>query len=207
MLITAVEPRRKALSALYIDGEFALKLDTETLIANHIEPGVELDDEELQELIKKSDAKRAKEKALWLISYRDHSEKELVDKIKKDYSEESAISAVNRMKELGLVNDENFARRYFKSLTEGSKQLSPTCAKYKLLEKGIDRSLVDIIVEECDVDQHQQIRNIIEKKYRNFTTDEKYRRRAVAGLQRKGFRWDDIKSVMSEYENEDDYGY
>lgn len=206
MLVTAVEPRRKALSALYIDGEFAMNLDTETLIANRINPGTEITDEELHNLIQKSDYKRAKEKALWLISYRDHSEKELVDKIKKDYSEESAVSAVARLKELGLVNDESFARRYFKNLTEGSKQLSPVAAKYKLLEKGIDRNLVDIIVEECDVDIHQQIRNIIEKKYRNFTQDEKYKRRAVAGLQRKGFRWDDIKSVMSEYE-EDNYGY
>lgn len=206
MVVTAVEPRKKALSALYIDGEYAMKLDTETLIANRIKPGTELTDEKLHSLIQKSDNKRAKEKALWLISYRDHSEKELVDKIKKDYSEESAVAAVERLKELGLVNDENFARRYFKSLTEGGKQLSPTAAKYKLLEKGIDRNLADIILEECDVDVHQQIRNILEKKYRNFTTDDKYKRRAVAGLQRKGFRWDDIKSVMNEYE-EDNYGY
>ena len=34
MVVTAVEPRRKSFSALYIDGEFAMKLDTETLLAN-----------------------------------------------------------------------------------------------------------------------------------------------------------------------------
>ncbi len=206
MLITGVEPRKKALSALYIDGEFAMKLDTETLIANHIHPGVEIDNEQLHRLIQESDNKRAKEKALWLISYRDHSEKELVDKIRRTCSRESAEAAVSRMKELGLINDEAFARKYFKDLTQGSKHLSPMGAKYKLLEKGIDRNLVDAIVEETEVDQQEQIRYLIEKKYRNFTTDEKYRRRAVASLQRKGFRWEDIKSVMSEYENEDDYG-
>ncbi len=37
MLVTAVEERRKNLSAVYIDGELALKLDTETLIANRIQ--------------------------------------------------------------------------------------------------------------------------------------------------------------------------
>ncbi len=31
MRITAIEPRRKGLSAVYIDGEFAMKLDTQTL--------------------------------------------------------------------------------------------------------------------------------------------------------------------------------
>ena len=79
MVVTAVEPRRKSFSALYIDGEFAMKLDTETLLANHIRAGVEIDDEDLHNLVIESNNKRAKEKALWLISYRDHSEKELVD--------------------------------------------------------------------------------------------------------------------------------
>ena len=46
MVVTAVEPRRKSFSALYIDGEFAMKLDTETLLANHIRAGVEIDDED-----------------------------------------------------------------------------------------------------------------------------------------------------------------
>lgn len=204
MLITAVEPRRKSMSALYIDGEFAMKLDTETLIANNISAGKEIDDEKLHSLIIESDNKRAKEKALWLISYRDHSEKELIDKIRRDYSEDSAVNAVARLKELGLVDDEKFARRYFKELTEGSRHLSPRGAKYKLLEKGIDRSLADMIADECEIDPREQIRIIIDKKYSNFNTDEKYRRRAVSGLQRKGFSWDDIKTVMNEYE-EDNY--
>lgn len=206
MLVTAVEPRRKSLSALYIDGEFAMKLDTETLLINHIKAGVEISDEQLHQLIEDSNNKRAKEKALWLISYRDHSKKELVDKIKRTSSEESAVAAVERLTELGLVNDEAYARRYFKELTQGSKHLSPRGARYKLMEKGIDRELIDSIVEETDIDEREQIRTIINNKYRSFNADEKSKKRTVAALQRKGFRWEDIKSVMEEYE-EEDYGY
>lgn len=205
MLVTAVEPRRKSLSALYIDGEYAMSLDTETLIINHIRAGVELDDDELHKIVTESNNKRAKEKALWLISYRDHSEKELVNKIKRTSSESSARAAVAKLKELGLVNDENFARRYYKELTQGSKHLSPMGAKYKLIEKGISRDIIDSIMEENPVDEQEQIRILIEKKYSNFNTDEKYRRRAVSALQRKGFRWDDIKTVMEEFK-EDYYG-
>lgn len=206
MLVTAVEPRRKSLSALYIDGEFAMKLDTETLLINHIKAGVEISDEQLHQLIEDSNNKRAKEKALWLISYRDHSKKELVDKIKRTSNEESAVAAVERLTELGLVNDEAYARRYFKELTQGSKHLSPRGARYKLMEKGIDRELIDAIVDETDIDERQQIRIIINSKYKNFNADEKSKKRTVAALQRKGFRWEDIKSVMEEYEEEND-GY
>ena len=90
MRITAIEPRRKGLSALYIDGEFAMKLDTEVILAHRFDVGREIDDEQLHACVLDSDRKRCKDKALWLISYRDHSRRELLDKLKKDYSEESS---------------------------------------------------------------------------------------------------------------------
>ena len=83
MLITAIEPRRKAMSAVYIDGEFAMNLDTRTLIENRFDVGREIDDEQLREIIELSNENRAKEKALWLISYRSHSKKELTEKIRR----------------------------------------------------------------------------------------------------------------------------
>ena len=104
MLITAVEPRRKAMCALYIDGEYVMNLDARTVIENRFDVGREIDDEDLHEIIRLSNERRAKEKALWLISYRDHSKKELTDKIKRTCDEESAEKAVERMEELGLVN-------------------------------------------------------------------------------------------------------
>lgn len=77
MKITEIKPRRKRLSAVYIDGEFAVSLDTQTLIENRFDVGREIDDEDLHEIIKLSNERRAKEKALWLLSYREHSKKSL----------------------------------------------------------------------------------------------------------------------------------
>ena len=52
MKITEIKPRRKRLSAVYIDGEFAVSLDTQTLIENRFDVGREIDDEDLHEIIK-----------------------------------------------------------------------------------------------------------------------------------------------------------
>lgn len=204
MEITALEPRRKSLTAVYIDGEFALKLDTQTLLENRIKIGTVLDDDELKLLIEKSNTRRAKEKALWLISYRDHSKKELTDKIAKDCDRTSAEAAVERMQELGLVNDEAYARRYAQQLLE-VKHLSIKGVKYKLIEKGIDRALIDDILSEFDVDSKEQIREIIDKKYARSLSDEKGKRRAFSGLSRMGFSFGDIKSVIAEYTENDEY--
>lgn len=201
MLITAVEPRRKAMCALYIDGEYVMNLDARTVIENRFDVGREIDDEELHEIIRLSNERRAKEKALCLISYRDHSKKELTDKIKRTCDEESAEKAVERMEELGLINDENFARRYAEQLLF-SKHNAPRGAVRQLVQKGIDRKLAEEIIEEIDFDPCDGIRAVIDRKYKNIN-DEKIRRRAVAALQRLGYRWDDIKTVLREYTEED----
>lgn len=120
MKITEIKPRRKRLSAVYIDGEFAVSLDTQTLIENRFDVGREIDDEDLHEIIKLSNERRAKEKALWLLSYREHSKKELEDKIRRTADETSAQKAVDRMEELGLVDDERFARHYAEKLLNSS---------------------------------------------------------------------------------------
>ncbi len=197
MIVTAVEPRKKNLSALYIDGEFAMKLSTHTLLENRIAPGTELDDDKLHELVKLSDLHRAKEKALWLISYRDHSSKELFDKLCRDFSQESASAALVRMQELGLINDEAFGERYAKELH--SKHQSPSAIRYKLIQKGIDKETADSIVEELEIDPTSEIEALIERKYRKNLSDEKGLRRTIAALQRVGYHYSDIKSVLSRY--------
>lgn len=204
MQITAIEPRKKGLSALYIDGEFAMKLDTETLLAHRFDVGKEIDDEMLHACVLDSDAKRCKDKAMWLISFRDHSRRELFDKLKKDYPEDVAMAAVDRMEELGLINDAKYARRYTEDLI-ALKHLSKRGIRQKLYEKGIERELIDEILEETDVDEAQQIRVVIEKKYARNLDDEKVRRRAVSALQRLGFGYSSIKSVLSEYIDIEEY--
>lgn len=204
MQITAIEPRKKGLSALYIDGEFAMKLDTEVLLAHRFDVGREIDDEALHDCVLDSQLKRCKDKAMWLISYRDHSRRELFDKLKKDYPEDVAEAAVTRMEELGLINDASYARRYTADLIN-VKHLSERGIRQKLYEKGIDRDLIDEILDETELDESQQIRAVIEKKYARGLDDEKIRRRAVNALQRLGFGYGSIKSVLNEYTDIEEY--
>ena len=200
MLITAIEPRRKGLSALFIDGEFVMNLDTQALLENRFDVGRELDDDELKEMIELSNERRAKEKALWLISYRDHSKKELKEKIQRTCDSDAAEKAVERMEELGLVNDEVFAQRYARKLLL-QKKMTRRAAAFELSRKGIDKETAEAVLEEIEVDYRENIREIIEKKYRNIS-DEKIKRRAAASLQRLGYGWDDIRAVLDEYEEE-----
>ena len=187
MLITAIEPRRKSLRALYLDGELAVNIDAQTLLSSRFQVGTEITDEELHELLAASDANRAKEKALYLIAHRDHSKKELVDKIRRTASQEAAEKAVDRMEEIGLIDDRDYARRY-------------ASVEYELKQKGIDPDFIEELLEELEPEPVGQIGALVERKYLRALDDERGRRRTVAALQRLGYRWEDIRRALKEYE-------
>lgn len=204
MMLSAAEPRRKGLTALFIDGEFSVSVDTETFALSGLKPGAELTDEALHELIQRSDARRAQEKALYLLEHRAHSEKELADKVARTVPREAAERAARRLAELGLVNDEEYARELSAVLFR-RKGCSASRVRWVLQKRGIGRELAERIVEETAPDPVQAICRVIEKKYALALGDEKGRRRAVAGLQRLGYRWEDIRNALRKFRNEDDF--
>lgn len=198
MLITAIEPRRKSLRALYLDGAFAVNVDAQTLADSGYRVGMQMDDEQLHELIQQSDIRRAREKALYLLAHRDHSKKELVEKIRRTSSAEAAQMAAQRMEEVGLVNDESFARRYAAELLQ-RKGYSISRTEYELIKKGIDRDLIHEIIEDMSPDEAQQLAVLLEGKYAGAVRDEKGRRRTISALQRMGYRWEDIRHALEEF--------
>lgn len=210
MEVTAIEPRRKGLSQLYLDGEAAVKLDTETLLKSGLKPGAELTDEALHELIQASDARRANEKALYLLEHRSHSKKELEDKIARTAaSREAARVAAQHMEDIGLVDDEAFARDYARQLFT-RKKFGSRRVRQELRLKGIAPELIDeLLLEFGDEDESAaHIREILNRKYAGYAEDEKIRRRAMAALQRLGYGFDEIRAVLAAGQEEfpDDTG-
>lgn len=197
MELTAAEPRRKRLVQLFLDGEAAVKVDAETFLRSGLKPGDELTDEELHQLILASDARRANEKALYLLEHRDHSKKELAEKIARTAaSREAAQNAADRMEELGLIDDEAYARRRAKELFE-RKRYGAMRVRQELRMKGISGELIDQLVEEYSGGlAGENIAAILDRKYQGWQQDEKLRRRAFAALQRMGYSYDEIREGM-----------
>lgn len=203
MLLTAAEPRRKGLTALFLDGESAVSVDSVTFAGSGLKPGDEVTDEQLHELIGKSDARRAQEKALYLLESRAYSQKELAERVGRVASREAAERAARRLAEMGLLNDAEYARSLAENLF-GRKGYSASRVLFELGRKGIDRSLAEQVVAEAAPDPEEKIREVLERRYARCLSEEKGRRRAAAALQRLGYRWEDIRRVMREYMNEDE---
>lgn len=201
MIITDVRPRRHRLSQLFIDGEAAVKVDTETWLRSGFAPGDEIDDEQLHQLLQDSNTHRAHEKALYLLEHRAHSKKELAAKIaRSEIDHDAARRAAEHMEELGLVDDEQYARQLAGELFT-RKNFGMRRVKQELRRKGIEDALIEIVVEEFSTEDDktvEKIREIVKRKYPAAWEDEKVRRRAIAAMQRYGYTMDDIFTVLRE---------
>ena len=198
MEITAREPRRHRLVQLFLDGEPAVKLDEET--AASLRPGQQLSDEELHELIARSDAVRAKEKALYLLEHRPHSKRELEDKLARTVGREAAGQAAGRMEELGLIDDADYARRLSEELAR--KGFAAPRIRQELLRRGIGRELAAEEAERAAAAPEDALHSLIERRFARQLGEEKGRRRAVAALQRMGYRWEEIRSALRAFGGE-----
>lgn len=204
MELTAAEPRRKSLTQLYLDGEPGPKIDTEVFVLSRLKPGDEVTQEELLELVERSDARRAREKALYLLEHRAHSKRELTDKIARTASSrEAAQAAADHLEEIGLIDDraygESYARELFLRKRFGARRV-----RQELSRKGIDREIIDQVLSQYQEDGGEEamagenIALVLSKKYPLWREDEKVRRRAVAALQRLGYTYGQIQGVMGE---------
>lgn len=198
MELTAAEPRRRGFVQLFLDGEAAVKLDAQVFLQSGLKPGDQVSDQELFELIQASDARRAQEKALYLLEYRNYSKRELTEKIARTAaSREAAQAAAGRMEELGLIDDRRFGEDYARELFS-RKGYGARRAAQELRRKGLDQELVQELVEKYGSPEQrgENIRRVLEKKYPGWREDEKVRRRAFAALQRLGYSYQEVREAM-----------
>lgn len=196
MIITKIEKSKKGNIWIYADNNYLTSLSPEVFLKSKLKVGDYIDEEILKKINADSDRHKAKEKALRLLSFRAHSKKELENKIKLSSTDESAQHAVNKMEELGLVNDLEFSKAYAKELS-CLKYYSINRIKYELLKKGVDKSVISEAIEEIEIDEENNIKKFMQSKRYLCLDDEKVKRRALNALQRLGYSWSQINSVIN----------
>ena len=196
MIITGIEEPKKSLTALYIDGEYAVSVDTMTFLSTGKKVGSEITDEELYDLIETSKYNRAKEKALYLIEYRSRTKRELYDKLIVLFGESATKRAIERLEELGLIDDEKYAREYAEVLLD-KKGFSRQRAEFELMKKGIDKDVIEEILDELEPEPVEQIKKLLQTKFARRLSNEKDLAKTVNALKAMGYRWSDINEAIN----------
>ncbi|MEG1996248.1 MAG: regulatory protein RecX [Oscillospiraceae bacterium] len=202
MKITDIQKANGSRYTIFIDDEYWYILDGEIILANNLRVGAEVSQQQLDDYKQQAQVRKARERAFYLISYRDHSQKEMFNKLKKSVDEKVAAQTVAMLVKQGLIDDTAYAQKlsdYYLITKKWGKRK----AMYEMLNKGIDKELITASLDECEVDTSANIIEIIEQKYYDKLTDYNDRQKVIAALMRRGYVYSQIKTAIDEYAQQD----
>lgn len=201
--LTDITETKRGRYALFFDGEFAFSLDEGTFADADLHKDDELESWQIEDLRKKSDTRRALDKAMDLLALRDHAAGELYEKLCRKFDPHSAAAAVARAGELGLLNDEDFARRRAAELLR--KRKSRREILLDLSRKGIDRDTAAAAVEALEDEEEDpdlaSARALVQRQYASKLAQGK-EPQVAAALARRGFSHSVIRTVLGEARDE-----
>lgn len=205
MIITDIKTTKKGRYALFCSDGFLFSIDEETYLSFGIKKGTDLSEDDLSELRKQSDYRKALDKAFSFLAIRDHSEYELYSKLLRTFDPDTSQQVVDRIRELGYLDDMSFAERYAGELLRKGKSLGEI--RLKLNEKRIPREIAENVLESLETDETPLIISLINNKYLRKLSAENGRQKVYAALLRRGFKSRDIVSALKGFgDTTDEFG-
>ena len=158
--------------------------------------GIEAEIKEKSEIEIKDETRRAKLRALRLLTAMDRTEANLREKLTVSYCEEAVEAAVAYVKSFGYLDDERFVRNYIesKSRTKSRKQIEQEL----IFQKGVSKEAVQKGFESAQMAEVTEvIRRYMQKKgIAPETCDYEQKNKFYAYMLRKGFQIEDLKMVF-----------
>jgi regulatory protein len=195
--ITALEPQKRSRDRVnvYLDGVFAFGLAA--LVAANLRVGMTLTDDEIAALRLADEVERARERALNYLSYRPRSEAELHSYLlESDFAEATVAEVLHRLQEVGLVDDDAFAR-YWVDNRARFRPRGKRMLVQELRQKGVASDVIEATLTEYD--EVAAAQHVAEEQARRLAhlPPEVFRRRLWDRLMRRGFSPDIIQEVLA----------
>lgn len=201
--ITKIEAgkRNKDRANIYIDDEYAFSVNMEIVYKFGLREKEEVDREKLLQISILENISKCKETALRTVERSYKTEKEIRDKLfLKEFDEETIEKTVEFLKEYGFIDDSKFVRMFVKDRirNQGKNKI-----KYALLQKGVNKYLIDEVFEELDRDDEvKRAIELCEKKYLSIikreSDDFKIKNKITRYLLGRGYDYDIAKECIRE---------
>lgn len=208
MKITSVMRYKGSTYEAELDDGRRLYLHADIITDFGIYAGMETDRETLKRIIYASNFRRAYQRALYLLDYRDYTYSEMYEKLMGNYKSPSLCTAVmKRLTEHGFIDDERYAERMVRRLVE-TKKYGYRRAKREIMQKGIDQFTAEDALEAYSGVYYENLMELLNTKHSRYLTDRENRKtieKVKSALVRYGYDFSEINRAVREYfENADD---
>lgn len=197
MTITKIQLNNQKKYCVYIDEKFVFVGSQKDLDCLKLSENLELTEQKYNYIVEYVYA-RAKDSAYRFLGYKARTEKELKDKLEKNYNEETVNQIVKTFKQYNYINDENYAKAY---INNKIKSKSIKVVKYELIKKGVSNDIIDNVVDSLNIDELNTAINLIAKKFKIKTIiNEKEKQKIYSYMLRQGFNYETINKALKQKE-------
>ncbi len=133
-----------------------------------------------------------------LLEYQNRSCQALFDRLlEKGAQEQDAAYAVDRLQELGYLDDARYAGLILRDLT--ARGYGKGRVRQKLREKKVEESVIQALLETYEPDR-EKLAALAASRLRGKNIDRRELKRTADALFRRGFSWGEIQDVLREYQ-------
>ena len=195
MFITEYQTSEGGRIELGLDGKIKLRLYVSEARQLSLKEGMELSDEQYRYILHEILGRRAVKRAMHLLERQERTERQLRDKLIGDYPPEAVEEAVAYVKRYRYLDDRRYAETFIRYHQEDRSRMR---IGQDLLRRGVPKKIIEECMEqEFVADERAQIRRLLEKKrFSPDTADPREAHKMYQFLMRRGFRSEDIASVM-----------
>lgn len=209
MKITSVTRYKGSTYEAELDDGRKLYLHADIITDFGIRAGMETDRETLRKIIYASNFRRAYQRALFLLDYRDYTYSEMYKKLVDNYKSETLCTAVmKRLTEHKFIDDERYAEKVARKLVE-IKHFGYRRSKRELMQKGISEFIADDALEPYSVAFEENLMELLRTKHSRYLTDREDRRsieKVKSALVRYGYDFAEVNRAVKEYfENAEEF--
>ena len=146
-------------------------LNSEIISKYNLRGGMEVSEDVWDEIVYSNEFRRARERAMYLLDYRDYSYSELYKKLLNNYGEQICYDVCDKLAELGFINDRRYAESLARKYME-VKKFGYFRAVQEMRLKGLSKELIDEVLSGYEDTVHERLAELIEKKYLRKLEDE-----------------------------------
>ena len=206
--ITALE-KKKRLYKVMFDNDQTIYVTEDTIVKFLLSKGMSFELSEIDKIIAFSDFSRGKNLALYYISFKQRSKKEVITYLlDHDITQAQTVKIIDELLQSRFIDDTAYAAAFIHEKVLG-KSSGPYQIKQKLMDKGIDKTVIqDKISELYDFDaQLDTATHLAEKlvltKYSRLPL-KALKLKVTTHLTQKGFSYDISKLALENLQLESD---
>ncbi len=200
MVITSINEQVKDDSRvnIFIDGKYVFAISKMDVAFYNLKEGEELPEKKYNEILDNVVLSKAKLTALSYLSYKDRTKREVIRKLKeKGFTKEVTKKTLVFLVSYGYINDLEFTKKFVKQ--RALKGYGKFKVVRELKDKGVSEEVIEVATENIEeYEVENALKFGLKKAKRLDLTEYKDKQKLYAYLQRRGYSYEIIRTVIEE---------